>query len=305
LDVERINQFDIYTLGQRLKALAHLNGDADVEGRAAFNALMIARSTLASLLRGNPTPLGVSRTTAQQLHDQVEQLFDNNFQVDGEDGKKVLKWPDESTTIPAWHWQWMCQALERFETVFQEDMREAAAYVVPKRGIYSIPSLVDNADATFPAEVIGFIPNKAKTDFRAAGRCLAFNLLTASGYHVGRAVEGMLEAYYQFFCGKGPADTLNGWRDYIIALEKVRASKAFPEDHLSEKTLKELDQMREDYRNPLAHPRVVLDESDARVLFSNGESVIICMAGELRKAVEAKAATSGSAATTLLTAIRP
>ena len=37
--------------------------------------------------------------------------------------------------------------------------------------------------------------------------------------------------------------------------------------------------MKDDYRNPVMHPlRVTLTESDARMLFDNGESLIIAMA---------------------------
>ncbi len=300
--MERINQFDLYTLGQQLKALTRFDNAGPVSANEAFQVIIAARAALNRLLAGNPTPLGVSRTTAQQLKEQLDTIWTNHFMVEDEDGTKKFKFPEENAApIAAWSWRWMCTALERFETVFQEDMREAAAYVVPRRGIYSTASLVDRADETFPAEVSGFIPDKAKRDFRAAGRCLAFNLLTASGYHVGRAVEGMLESYYQFFCNKPVTETLNGWKDYIEALDKVRKAGTFPDNQLSEKTLKELDQMREDYRNPLAHPRVELNESEARMVFSNGESLIIGMAGELGSAVTANAAKSATAALTLLT----
>lgn len=52
----------------------------------------------------------------------------------------------------------------------------------------------------------------------------------------------------------------------------------------SEKTRAELKRMKDDYRNPVAHPRVTLEESDARMLFANGESLIIAMAQELKAA---------------------
>jgi len=48
--------------------------------------------------------------------------------------------------------------------------------------------------------------------------------------------------------------------------------------------LAELDQMRNDYRNPIMHPRVVLQYADARMLFANGESLVILMAQELKNA---------------------
>jgi hypothetical protein len=110
---------------------------------------------------------------------------------------------------------------------------------------------------------------------------LAFNLLSASGFHVARAVEGTLESYYQLFSGK-PGETLANWHDYKIALEKI-ASKN-PKPCPLAKTLTELDQMRTDYRNPIVHPRVVLTEPDARMLFANGESLIIAMAQEIADA---------------------
>jgi hypothetical protein len=125
--------------------------------------------------------------------------------------------------------------------------------------------------------------NRFRSAFLAAKLrlCLAFNLLSASGFHVARAVEACLESYYQLFSGK-PGETLNGWKDYIIALQKIAAKTPTPCP--SKKTLAELDQMREDYRNPIVHPRVVLSEGDARMLFANGESLIIAMAQELAQA---------------------
>jgi hypothetical protein len=44
--------------------------------------------------------------------------------------------------------------------------------------------------------------------------------------------------------------------------------------------------MRTDYRNPIMHPRVVLTEGDARMLFANGESLIIAMAQEIMTATK-------------------
>jgi hypothetical protein len=52
----------------------------------------------------------------------------------------------------------------------------------------------------------------------------------------------------------------------------------------TEKTLAEIRQMKDDYRNPVVHPRVVLTEADARMLYANGESLIIAMAQELQAA---------------------
>lgn len=170
-------------------------------------------------------------------------------------------------------------SIERFETIFSEEMRETATYFVPRRGIYSTSALVDSAHETFPIAILPFVPSKALEEWRSAGRCLAFNLLSASGFHVARAVESLMEKYYQVFCDK-PDHTLRSWYDYHDALTKVRNTGVNPAP--SEKTLAEIDQMRTDYRNPIMHPRVVLSEGDARMLFANGESLIIAIAQELQ-----------------------
>ena len=70
--------------------------------------------------------------------------------------------------------------------------------------------------------------------------------------------------------------------EYIAKLDKIFSSGSSPAP--SEKTLAELKQMKDDYRNPIAHPRVTLSESDARMLFNNGESLIIAMAQDIRSA---------------------
>lgn len=145
-------------------------------------------------------------------------------------------------------------------------------------GIFDTPALVDAADECFPKDIRPHIPQKSIADWRAAGRCLAFNLLSASGFHVARAVEGTLELYYQLYTSS-PGETLNGMYDYIKELEKLKAPSPVPE----QKTLAELEQIRKDYRNPLMHPRVVLSESDAKMLFNNGESLIIAMGQEIAK----------------------
>ena len=92
----------------------------------------------------------------------------------------------------------------------------------------------------------------------------------------------MLEIYYQTFCGSPPAAG-RSWGHLLTDLE-VQTLSPKP----AEKTLAEIRQMKDDYRNPLMHPRVVLSEGDARMLFANGESLIIAMAQEMRDIVSTK-----------------
>ncbi|MEH2517560.1 hypothetical protein V1279_003133 [Bradyrhizobium sp. AZCC 1610] len=278
--MERINPFSFYDFGKTIQSFVALTGD--VATQKAFWPLWQAKSHMETLIKGDPIPVGISIGKARLVVDRLNEVFTGRFETKDQDGKPTLRFPEDGDApIGEWQMNWIRSTISEFETVFAEEMRETATYFVPRRGIYHTPALVDTADNTFPADLQAHIPQKAKDDWRAAGRCLAFNLLSASGFHVARAVEACLEVYYQLFSGK-PNETLNGWKDYIIALEKIAAKNPTPSP--SKKTLTELDQMREDYRNPIVHPRVVLTEGDARMLFANGESLIIAMAQEIAEA---------------------
>ncbi|WP_407192514.1 hypothetical protein [Bradyrhizobium sp. STM 3566] len=280
--MERINQFSFYDFGKTIQALAELSGDLPTT--RVFWPLWQAKSKMDRLLEGDPLPIGISSGKAREAARRMGELFKRRFETTDEKGAATLRFPeDNDAPISAWELNWVRSGISEFETVFAEEMRETATYFVPRRGIYHTPALVDAADNTFPADLQSHIPQKAKDDWKAAGRCLAFNLLSASGFHVARAVEACLETYYQLFSGK-PDATLHGWKDYIDALTKIAEAKPTPCP--SKKTLAELDQMREDYRNPIVHPRVVLTEGDARMLFANGESLIIAMAQELAEAAK-------------------
>jgi hypothetical protein len=278
--VERINQFEFFELGRRLQGIRRFSGD--VNAGDAFIPVWEAFRDVSALANGKPMELGVSKACIETLKVRLDEILDKHFRQVDEDGDTEWKFPTADTPpIPSYRWTYMLTALDEFEMVFREEMREASTYRVPDRGIFNTAKLVDAADMAFPADLLPHIPQKTRDDWKAAGRCLAFNLLSASGFHVARAVEGTLEAYYQLATGKDK--TLNGWNDYIKALVATAASPAQPLVP-SDKVIAALTQMKGDYRNPIVHPRVVLNDADSRMLFANGESVIIAMAQEIRAA---------------------
>jgi hypothetical protein len=204
--------------------------------------------------------LGISRTATEELKKTIADIEDHHFTEVDDKGKKQFKMPRADQKIPFYDWIWgVRELIRKFETIFSTEMNGAATYFVPSRGVYSTAALIDFADKSFPENIFGHVPEKAKADWRAAGRCLAFSLLSATGFHVARAVEATLEVYYQLYTGN--TGTLNGWSDYLKALESVANSGAKPAP--ADKTLAELRQMKDDYRNPVMHPRVTLTENDA------------------------------------------
>lgn len=287
-DVERINQFEFFELGRKLQRVREFSS-GDIPASEAFFPVWDAFILMDNLAKGKPLELGVSRGCAATLRERLDGIVNEHYRQDDGQGGTTWKFPNaETPPIPAWRWNSLITALDEFEMVFREEMREAATYRVPDRGIFHTGKLVDTADQSFPADLFALVPDMAREDWRAAGRCLAFNLLSASGFHVARAVEATVESYYRLSTGK--TNTLKSWNDYIKALEAALASPTQPFVP-SEKVISELRQMKDDYRNPIMHPRVVLSDADALMLFANGQSVIIAMAQEMKAAQPAPAST--------------
>lgn len=285
-EMERIDVYAFYKLALDLRGIFFPEDGRRTEDVACVSAifpLVDAARAIDQLLAGDPVALGVSKPDAQALSKAITIIRREHFQ----DSEGKFKWPEASDpAIPTWQWNNLRSTLDTFETVFHAEMRDATTYQIPECGIYSTPRLVNAAEQTFSPALLKFISEKSQKDFNAAGRCLAFNLLTAAGFHVVRAVEGTLEIYYKTFTGKG--GTLSGWKKYIDALDGavMTGTKLSPD----EKTINVLRQMKDDYRNPVVHPRVVLSEIDARIVFSNGEAAIMGMAQEIKKAREHKKA---------------
>jgi hypothetical protein len=281
--MERVNYYPLYELGKTLRGLKD-RLEVDVQPiREMHRPIMNSLTALDRLLKGEPLPLGISKAATTELRSAINSIYQEYFTQVDKTGKRQFKPPNENQMIESWETAHLTFFLAKFETLLSTEMSELTTYFVPPRGIYSTAALIDVADKSFPPDIVGHIPEKSKEDWRAAGRCLAFSLLSATGFHVARAVEATLEVYYQLYTGND--GTLNGWHEYLKMLDAVIKSGATPSPN--KKTLAELWQMKDDFRNPVMHPRVTLTENDARMLFNNGESVIIAMAEEIRKVREA------------------
>lgn len=284
--VDRIDQFAFYQLGQQLFPLT-LERDEKPLAFDEFFLLWRAQMMFDRLLQGNPITLRVSRQPAIDANKSISDIVDKYYR--GSDGSIEASGNDDGP-VKSWEWRSVKRCIDSFETVFKEELRESATYRVPAKGIFDISKLVDEADMCFPPAVIEFVPSKAREEWKAAGRCLAFGLLSSSGFHVARAIEAMIEAYVKIFESKKKIPKAPNWGHYLEYLENVDEGVVKPDP----RTVTEIRQMKDDWRNPLMHPRVVLDEGQARIIFSTGESLIISMATEIAVANKAKGGT-GSA----------
>jgi hypothetical protein len=279
--MDRADLYRVYDLGASVRPLTSIkNGDTLAK---VYVPLLTAKGALSQLL--GPTPqarLDLCTQAARDLLEVVGRIEISHF-TDKE--TRTFTYPQDADTKQLEPWfVWQLEgAYQNFESVFRAEMQAAATYWVPKRGAYSTRDLVDAFDLSFLPELRLVLGEKALSEYRNAGRCFAFGLWSAAGYHSCRAVEAVLRPYYCLLTGKEDNEHKT-WGDLIKELKgRTEEPKA------SEKALFYLQQLKDNERNPLMHVRVVLDEQDADILLNSSKVVIVLMAREIQSVHERRA----------------
>lgn len=274
--MDKADIYKIYQLGIALAPIKELRHDA--RAIDAFQPVFGAKNALEELLGENgAAKIDICRGDVQQLYDAVNRAFKAHF---WDAQKERMAFPAEAVKFGHFHVWEISSALQSFEPVFRAEMQVAAAYWVPRKGTYNTTELVNHADGCFAVDLLGTIGEMGLTEYRAAGKCFAFGLYSATGYHACRAVEAVLRKYYQHYLGKPSGEKMQ-WGQMLEELEGVSAS-ARP----AEKTLAYIRHVKDHDRNPLSHTRVVLDEQDADGLLKFASIVMVAMAREMKPAIQ-------------------
>lgn len=175
----------------------------------------------------------------------------------------------EITPYEAWT---VTNALSEFETTLKNELAIADAYFVTSKGAYDTTSLVTAAERIFPVDLLNKVPH-AIIDIREAGKCLAFELSTASGFHALRATESVLRSYWDAIAKGKPHPEQKNIGVYLNEMAK---------GHLgSDEVRAVLQQIKDLHRNPLMHPEAVLTLDDAMGLMGICQSAIRAMLKEI------------------------
>lgn len=173
-------------------------------------------------------------------------------------------------------------ALQKFETVFLAELSLLDAYFVSQKGLYSTNSLIEQADVSIPDTIRKQMSQETVKEIKQAGRCLAFELPTASAFHILRAVESVMQDYFKELVGSLPIKQIRNWGAFI---KNLQSNSANP------KIIANLEQIKDNYRNPIVHPDAVVEMEDAMSLFSLCQSALILITKEIQDLKAAKTAT--------------
>lgn len=166
----------------------------------------------------------------------------------------------------------LVRALDQFETVLTAEMNVGNAYLVTKKRGYDTSDLIKQAEVLFPSELIWAVP-ESLGDIREAGRCIAFELATAAGFHIMRATELVLRRYFDMVTNGAARPDRNNIGEYLAELDKLQVGDT--------KTRATLRQIKDLHRNELMHPEVSLSLDEALALLGIAQSAIVAMLREM------------------------
>lgn len=256
--MEQVNVYAFFALGRWLDS-AYLT----IHERASSNihAFKAARSILEALLSGRfKFQLDVSRESADRMVRVLERIV-----------AACEATPDEP--IPD---ELRGAFISEFDILEQHiglEAGRAPVFFVPPKGVYATRALIADAASVYE----GYrhrIPAEAVSDTNQAGRCLAFGLATASGFHIARAVESVMRMAMSRRGCPALKDSQRNWGQYIDALKDKGTDP---------RVIGQLRQMKDLHRNPMVHPDVTIGHVEALSLWAMGTSVIQALVADVEQ----------------------
>ncbi|OOC51190.1 MULTISPECIES: hypothetical protein [Brucella] len=254
--MKRVNLLDYMKLSDTMAdATRALALDNTKHGYLYFTFDNLMRTLVAFLEDDNG--FDTSKIVAKELYELLTD-WQQSHHSNGIDADKF------GQEVHSWEYHHISMRLNAFKHVLEAECRQVDVYSVGQVSIYKTSSLVSNGSKFIPASSYEFLPMEAKKEFDDAGRCLAFDLPTAAGFHALRGLELAIHKYLEGF-GK-TTESLKNWGAYVKAVQDL-ADDDTTAVRPSRKVAAMLDRIRALDRNPLMHPQDTLDQDSADMLF--------------------------------------
>jgi hypothetical protein len=179
---------------------------------------------------------------------------------------------ETTSTVDAMARWTLLSSRDQFRTAFSAELNILPSFFVSQKGGFDTQMLLDSGWSLFPADLTAKAPETI-ADVTQAARALAFDMGTASAFHVFRVLEAVLRRYYAVVSGGSSLPKVRSIGTYIAALRKCPAS--------SPSVLSVLQQIKDLHRNPLIHPEAMITTDQAISLFGVVRSAIEAMLASL------------------------
>ena len=151
-----------------------------------------------------------------------------------------------------------------FEAELQGECSREYVLCVEGQRLLSAYTLVERIDKAVAPKTWKYLSRLARREIEEAGKCLAFERYTASGFHILRCIEAITKEYIGA-CGRTLSPSDRNWGKYAEILR---------ENHAAPEVVSILDSIRTDDRNPLMHPEKFLDMDEAIGLFNLSQTAL-------------------------------
>lgn len=162
----------------------------------------------------------------------------------------------------------IAQMYGQFKTALIAEIGTFPAYFVSQKGSFDTLTLLDEPWRLFPADLWSKVP-EARFDVIESGKALCYELATACGAHVFRAVECVLRRYYTEVTNGKAQPKVRNIAVYINAMRQAKCG--------DEKVLGVLEHLSKLHRNPLAHPDAALTMDEAISIIGMAHSAMTAM----------------------------
>jgi len=156
----------------------------------------------------------------------------------------------------------------KFEHVLLEEFRLLPVYLVTPKDPYDLDALTSYPENLFPKGLSKLIGNNVKYDIEQVARCIAFEVPTGA-FHLTRILESVLRVYWDVVTQNAPPPKSRAMGAYLGELNKNGKADA--------NILAVLMQIKDLYRNPIAHPEVNLSIEQAMDLYSIIKTAVTMM----------------------------
>jgi len=165
-------------------------------------------------------------------------------------------------------------AIRKFELMLDEELNAAPIFCLEHVGNLSTQRLLEGAHRGYAPEVTQALEQVCKDEIDESGKCLAFERATASAFHILRAVELTVRQYLLSIPNfHMPPLNRQNWGEYIKLLKDNGAAKV---------ALDALQNLKDNYRNPLMHPNDSLQLPEAVNLFCLCQGMIETLVGDMK-----------------------
>ncbi len=157
----------------------------------------------------------------------------------------------------------------QYKIALLAELGVAPAYFVVPKPPFDTAILLEVGELLLPSELALKAP-EAVFDAREAGKCLAFEVGTAAGFHILRAAESVVRRYYaDVITASASQPKVRNLMTYVRRMQKQGVGDP--------KILSSLEQIVNLHRNPLIHPEDVLTVGEAIALVGIVRSAISAM----------------------------